>query len=51
MFIGCRWNAFGINIDEDIVKATAERMVSLGLRDVGWGRLLLNQPKQTCDLR
>lgn len=30
-----QWNAFGISIDEDIVKATAQRMIDLGLRDVG----------------
>ncbi|KAL4458746.1 hypothetical protein ABPG75_013611 [Micractinium tetrahymenae] len=30
------WNAFGISIDEDIVKATAQRMIDLGLRDAGY---------------
>lgn len=35
ILLSLQWNAFGISIDEDIVKATAQRMIDLGLRDVG----------------
>jgi hypothetical protein len=30
-----RWNAFRTDIDEDMIKETADLMVSLGLRDAG----------------
>ncbi|MGI5236937.1 NPCBM/NEW2 domain-containing protein [Dactylosporangium sp. CA-139066] len=30
------WNRFGCNIDENLIKATADAMVSTGLRDAGY---------------
>lgn len=30
------WNKFGININEDLIKATADKMVELGLVDAGY---------------
>ncbi|KAL4435858.1 hypothetical protein ABPG77_000620 [Micractinium sp. CCAP 211/92] len=36
------WNAFGISIDENIIKSTAQRMIDLGLRDVGYTYLNLD---------
>ena len=30
------WNKFGCNIDENLIKATADEMVSTGLRDAGY---------------
>ena len=30
------WNTFATAIDEDLMKATADLMVKLGLKDVGW---------------
>jgi len=30
------WNKFGVNINEDLIKATADKMVELGLVDAGY---------------
>lgn len=34
-FLLSRWNSFGPKIDEDMIRATADLMVELGLRDAG----------------
>lgn len=33
------WNTFGENINEQIIKETADKMVELGLRDAGMSTL------------
>ena len=36
------WNCFGININEDLIKEIADKMVSSGLRDLGYEYLVLD---------
>ncbi len=36
------WNTFQTNINEDLVKATADKMVSAGMRDAGYVYLVLD---------
>ncbi|EPQ52042.1 glycoside hydrolase [Gloeophyllum trabeum ATCC 11539] len=36
------WNAYQCNIDEDLIVTTAQLMVSLGLQDVGYNRVNLD---------
>lgn len=35
------WNAAKVDIDEALLKATADRMISLGLKDAGCGSWVL----------
>ena len=32
----CSWNAYGAEIDEDLIMRTADLLVELGLRDTGY---------------
>jgi hypothetical protein len=32
----CRWNAFGAEISEQLIRDTADLLVNLGLRDAGY---------------
>lgn len=34
------WNTFGENINEQLIKETADKMVELGLRDCGYESIL-----------
>ena len=36
------WNTFGENINEQIIKETADKMVELGLRDCGYEYLVID---------
>ena len=36
------WNTFGENINEQLIKETADKMVELGLRDCGYEYLVID---------
>ena len=40
------WNTFGENINEQLIKETADKMVELGLRDCGYEYLVIDESSQ-----
>ena len=36
------WNGFGVNVNEDVIKATADAMVSTGLKNVGYQYIVID---------
>jgi alpha-galactosidase len=43
------WNKFACDISEDLIKGTADRMISLGLKDLGYKYLNLDDCWQEID--